>query len=222
MCIFADMDETIAYLHRVLRETNTTASQLAAQAGVASSTLTRPLNEDWPHGLSRRTVDKIQAVTGIPFKTDVVPTALPVTPSADQRFVTVPRYRKALSAGSGVAYNEKYSIDAIPFTREFVRAKLGRESVDDLCIMEASGNSMSPVISSGDIVLVDIKDQSPSGEIMGFIHNGNAYVKRVSTSADDYIISSDNSAMSIPTYTIPHKEDAFEIIGRVIWVGKVL
>lgn len=59
-------DWAIEYILHVLEAKNWSANRLATKAGVAASTINRPLREpDWPHKLSRTTVQKIQIASGI-------------------------------------------------------------------------------------------------------------------------------------------------------------
>lgn len=59
-------DWALNYVLHVLEEKNWSMNQLAEEAGVSASTINRPLREkDWPHSLSRRTIDKIHKASGI-------------------------------------------------------------------------------------------------------------------------------------------------------------
>ena len=59
---------SIRYVRHVIAETGLSASALAAKAGIVSTTLTRPLNKaGHEFDISRRTLDKIQAATGISY-----------------------------------------------------------------------------------------------------------------------------------------------------------
>lgn len=58
----------LAYLRRVMERTGLAPTALAQAAGVASTTLTRPLNDpDYPFEISNRTIKKVEAATGIPY-----------------------------------------------------------------------------------------------------------------------------------------------------------
>lgn len=67
-------DWAIDYILNVLELKNWSATRLAKEAGVAVSTIARPLREkDWPNKLSRETIRKIQEASGVdpdPFVTD--------------------------------------------------------------------------------------------------------------------------------------------------------
>lgn len=59
-------DWAITYILHVLEAKDWSANRLATEAGVASSTINRPLRErDWPHKISRTTLTKIQEASGI-------------------------------------------------------------------------------------------------------------------------------------------------------------
>lgn len=59
-------DWAISYILAVLEAKDWSANQLATNAGVAASTINRPLREkDWPHKLSRTTISKIRDVSGV-------------------------------------------------------------------------------------------------------------------------------------------------------------
>lgn len=59
---------SMRYLRHVLDRTGFTPTKLAAEAGMSSTTLTRPLNNpDHTFNLSRRTLDSIQKATGISY-----------------------------------------------------------------------------------------------------------------------------------------------------------
>lgn len=59
-------DWAITYLRHVLDVTGYSVNKLAQEAGVATSTLNRPLNTpNWRHKLSRDTIQKVYRATGI-------------------------------------------------------------------------------------------------------------------------------------------------------------
>lgn len=63
----------LAYLHRVMKETGLAPTALAAAAGLASSTLTRPINDPgYPFEISNRTIKKVEAATGILYASPAV------------------------------------------------------------------------------------------------------------------------------------------------------
>jgi len=137
-------------------------------------------------------------------------------------FVTVPRYDVRLAAGGG-AFNERARrIDVIPFTREFLQRKLGRNTADGLAILEARGDSMEPTIGDGDLVLVDRRQDGLEDGIMAFVRDDTAYVKRIRCLLDGVEIISDNRDVYEPLVVSRERLDELSIIGRVRWIGRVL
>lgn len=66
----------LAYLRRVMERTGLAPTALAQAAGVASTTLTRPLNDpDYAFEISNRTIKKIEAATGIAYADHTSPAA---------------------------------------------------------------------------------------------------------------------------------------------------
>lgn len=58
----------LAYVADVLRQKAWDATRLAKEAGVAPSTIYRPLNQkDWPHSFTLKTLQKIALASGIPI-----------------------------------------------------------------------------------------------------------------------------------------------------------
>lgn len=59
-------DWAIDYMLHVLEARNWSPNRLASEAGVASTTISRPLKEpEYPHKLNRTTIAKIHAASGI-------------------------------------------------------------------------------------------------------------------------------------------------------------
>lgn len=67
----ADMEDfdskAVAYVRGVVRELNTTPSDLAKLVGVSQTTITRPLGPESGYRITERTIRLIEKKTGIPF-----------------------------------------------------------------------------------------------------------------------------------------------------------
>lgn len=69
-------DWGVEYLRRVLMERGWTGAELAQRAGVSASTINRPVNTpDWNLAISRKTLEKVAAASGIDFR-PYMPTGL--------------------------------------------------------------------------------------------------------------------------------------------------
>ncbi len=145
----------------------------------------------------------------------------PATP-VNSTFVEIPRYDARLAAGAG-AFNERAQLlDHIPFTKEFIAKKLGRNTAEGLAILEARGDSMEPTIGDGDLVLVDRRQDALEDGIMAFVRDDTAYVKRIRCLLDGVEIISDNRDVYEPLVVSRERLGDLAIIGRVRWIGRVV
>ena len=134
--------------------------------------------------------------------------------------VQIPRYDVHLSAGDGRLNEDNTTpLDHIPFTREFLQKKLSRSSIEDLVILEATGDSMLPTISDGALVLVDKSDEAKVDGLFAYIQDEFARIKRLRFMVGGEIeIVSDNNLYS-PQILSKSDLEHFRIIGRVRWIG---
>lgn len=213
-------ESTIEYLRRVIDETGQTASMIAKKAGVSPSTLTRALNDDHPHQLALSTVRKIEAATGVvPAISGSALTTEELTESAE--YVAIPRFHVVLSGGPGASILDEQPADHIPFTRKFLQRRLGRENLEGLAMVEATGDSMEPVISTGDLVMIDTQLRTIDGSIFAFRQGSEVFVKRLQRTGAGVQVISENP--SVPDHVLGPAEMAdFDVIGQVRWIGRVL
>lgn len=205
----------IDYVRTVMARTGLSATALANRAGIASTTLTRAMND--PHHkfqLSLSTLQKIQAATGIPF---LDPESGPSLPAVDGD-VFVPVYDVAASAGHGVLVESEEVICNMAFDRRFLR-RMTDARPNELAIIRVKGHSMEPTLLDDDHVLVDRTKRNLSYDGLFVIRFDDAlHVKRIGRSATrgNVLVISDHSAyrdLDMP------KED-LDVIGRVLWVGR--
>ncbi|MDR1710020.1 MAG: hypothetical protein LBS70_09920 [Candidatus Accumulibacter sp.] len=134
-------------------------------------------------------------------------------------FVYVPRYDVQASAGHGSVIYDESIVDRLAFKREWIQ-HLGLDP-SQLALIDVRGDSMSPTIDSGDILLLDTRnDQAKSEGVYVINLNGALLVKRLRIRISGAIeIVSDN-----PQYgseTISKEELAgLIIVGRVVWHGR--
>jgi phage repressor protein C with HTH and peptisase S24 domain len=134
-------------------------------------------------------------------------------------FVLLPRYDVQASAGSGMVIHSEQIVDYLAFKADWVRDRLGRNA-SDLLLIEASGDSMSPTIAHGDLLLIDRSTaQLRDSAIYVLANDGELMVKRVERRVTGgVVIKSDN-----PRYdpeTLSAEEASFiRVIGQVLWHG---
>jgi len=128
-------------------------------------------------------------------------------------FIAVPRLPLDASAGPGAFSAEEISFDAFRFSRRWLR-EMGLEGAD-LSAIRVEGDSMEPVLRSGDEIFVDRNKRS--GEGIHVVRIGDAlHVKQVQASAPGrlMLVSANDSYAPIDL-----AREEVEVIGRVVWKG---
>ena len=128
-------------------------------------------------------------------------------------FVQVPRLPLQASAGPGAFGAEEISYDTFHFSKRWLR-DMGLEGAD-LTAIRVEGDSMEPLLRSGDEIFVDRNKRA--GEGIHVVRIGDVlHVKQVQASAPGRIaLISANDAYS----PIELARDDVEVIGRVVWKG---
>ncbi len=132
------------------------------------------------------------------------------------------------SAGpGGVAWDR--TVSRYPFKRSWLRA-LGGASEERLAhfrLIMISGDSMEPLISHGELVLVDTNEDTRNQVVNDGIYairteDGDIIVKRLFMFENTLTIMSDNRKYKTYTKDLTNISLLDVVIGRVVWVGKEL
>lgn len=212
-------DEALKYVRHVLAELDIKPTALAKMSGLSSTTLTRPLDDDsgHPHRLSRTTIEKIEAATGIPFHGDDIARVENGEDGPDGHKL-VPVYDVQASAGFGALVDYEEQTHSLAFPPDYLR-KLTAGSPKDLVIISTKGDSMEPTLLDDDIVLVDTSKTHMGFEGMFVLrHNDTLLVKRAGMAArpGHVMLISDNKA-----YPPVEAELAnLTVVGKVLWYGR--
>lgn len=139
--------------------------------------------------------------------------SIATTAAEGSDWIDVPRLPLDASAGPGVYGAEEISFDAYRFSRRWLR-EMGLEGAD-LSAIRVEGDSMEPLLRSGDEIFVDRHKRG--GEGVFVVRIGEAlHVKQVQASAPGRIaLISANDAYA----PIELARDEVEVIGRVVWKG---
>lgn len=135
-------------------------------------------------------------------------------------YINIPLLNVELSAGTGSYTDLENVADWVPISRDWILKN--RYSETGLKAVTVSGDSMSPRLQDGDMLLVNTADNKPvSGNIYAIAVDNELRVKRLLKRMDgSWIISSDNKAN--PAYvdeTISHHNfEQLRIIGRAVKV----
>ncbi|MDH5637737.1 MAG: S24 family peptidase, partial [Nitrospinota bacterium] len=109
-------------------------------------------------------------------------------------------------------------IDRIAFRLDWLKSEL-RLPVGGLVVVRARGDSMEPTIDEGDILLVDSsQERLTDGGIFVILRGEDLVVKRIQTTADGFLLVSDNQRYS-PEPVRATEDEGPRVIGRVVWVG---
>lgn len=134
-------------------------------------------------------------------------------------FVLVPRYDVAASAGHGALVDNEQIVDHLAFRR----AWLAREGLqaDKLALIQSRGDSMEPTIVTGDLLLVDLRENIPDQDGIYILRTDSHLVaKRIQSLFDGSIyIKSDNETYQTQQLDRDQAE-RLRIIGRVVWVAR--
>ena len=131
----------------------------------------------------------------------------------DDDWIDVPRFPLDASAGPGAFGAQEISYDAIRFSPRWMR-EMGLEGAD-LSAIRVEGDSMEPVLRSGDEILVDRSKRSAEG--IHVVRVGEAlHVKQVQLAGPGRVklVSANEDYAPIDLAL-----DEVEIIGRVVWKG---
>ncbi|WP_375290567.1 S24 family peptidase [Qipengyuania sp.] len=128
-------------------------------------------------------------------------------------FRDIPRLPLDASAGPGALGAEEISYDTFRFSRKYLR-ELGLEGAD-LTAIRVEGDSMEPLLRSGDEIFVDRNKRA--GEGIFVVRIGDAiHVKQVRASkAGTIALISANEAYA----PLELAREEVEVIGRVVWKG---
>jgi hypothetical protein len=137
--------------------------------------------------------------------------AAAIIPASDGGYTAVPRLSLDASAGPGIVDVQENSYDQFLFSGRWLR-EMGLSGAD-LSAIRVEGDSMEPLLRSGDEIFVDRNKRA--GEGVHVVRIGDAlHVKQVQLAGADRIkLVSANSAY--PPIDLALTD--VEIIGRVVW-----
>lgn len=137
----------------------------------------------------------------------------------DVDFALVPQVDVKVSAGHGALVYAEGSKSALSFRRSFLQ-DIG-VSERSAVVLTAKGHSMEPTIRDGAVLLVSTAAKSLiDRQIYAFRQDGHLYVKRMRMQGTLVLAESDNpDRETYPDIVISGKDEDFEVIGRVLWMG---
>jgi phage repressor protein C with HTH and peptisase S24 domain len=134
-------------------------------------------------------------------------------------YTLIPLYNVEASAGAGKIPIDESVREFLPFKTTWIKAEL-RANISSLRVLPVIGESMEPLIRSGDVVLIE-ETHEIRYEGLYVVRLGELIlVKRIQGLANGrYALRSENPAYP-PTEVDPREDECFAVIGRVIWHGR--
>lgn len=145
--------------------------------------------------------------------------------ATEEDFAFIPFYDAHGSCGDGYHNGDHVVIKSeLAFKRTWLKSEGLQEK--DLSIITAKGDSMSPTISDGAILLINSNyKRLESGRVYAIVVNDEVRVKRlfIGISGDCRIASDNPNKTLYPDETISAEAlNHLHIIGRVVWMGGML
>lgn len=148
----------------------------------------------------------------------------PLSAHRDERddVIQIPLLGKSIKNPTSVEENTLTLERHIPFASFFLKTHLEHANFDQLCVLQAHGDSMTPTLSSDDYILIDRSHTSLEDGIYGFLFKGQINIKRIINVLNGVEVISDNQSLYPPYHIEADNLRHLHVIGRAIWVGKFL
>lgn len=139
---------------------------------------------------------------------------------APNGFILVPHYQVDASAGNGTLVHSEQIVDYLAFKADWVRNTLG-VAQKDLALISVKGDSMEPVLSNEDLILVDMRRSHVEDNAIYVLRlNGSLLVKRIQHKLDGSLyVMSDNPRYETEVVSADRSGD-LNVLGRVVWSGR--
>ena len=201
-----------ARLLELAQASRSSLASLSAMLGRNPSYLQQFVRKGSPRRLEENDRRRLAEFFGV-AESELGASSVPLRKTLSEDFIAVPRLPLDASAGPGALGSAEISLDSFRFSRRWLR-EMGLEGAD-LSAIRVEGDSMEPVLRSGDEIFVDRNKRS--GEGIHVVRIGDAlHVKQVQASAPGRIalISANDSYAPIDL-----AREEVEVIGRVVWKG---
>ncbi|GJL33209.1 repressor [Enterobacter hormaechei] len=137
-------------------------------------------------------------------------------------FVFVPRYNVSASAGYGALNDDESPMFTVSFRRYWVVNHL-KADPRKLSVISVTGDSMMGILNDKDIILVNHADRDPREGIYVIRLDSQLLVKMVQRLPGSQLrISSTNPAFEPFIIELDNIPSDFDVIGKVVWYGRVI
>lgn len=119
-----------------------------------------------------------------------------------------------IAAGQPLLATEQVE-DTLPLPRSWVQG-------EEVFLLRISGDSMTPLILPGDLVMVRVQPRVARGEIAAVLVYDEATVKRVYEEAGGLVLKGDNPSFTPLRFSPPEAAELIRILGKVVGVYRSL
>lgn len=142
------------------------------------------------------------------------------TGSAKEGFVMFQRCEIDRDTATPRHLESNQLVDHIAFKSEWIDQAL-RVPRKDLALIGVKGDSMSPSLNDGDLVLVDLRAARIEDSAIYVIEfDDSLLVKRIHRKLDGTIVVKGDNAHYEPEVLSQERAESLKIVGRVIWAGR--
>ncbi|HEY5300282.1 MAG TPA: helix-turn-helix transcriptional regulator [Acetobacteraceae bacterium] len=136
------------------------------------------------------------------------------------QFLVLPKQPEAAAAGSVTPVAPEAEASAfVAFGHDWIRKSFGI-APDDLMLETAVGESMSPTIADGDMLLIDSTDRRfREFGVYVLEFSGQRLVKRVQRKLDGSLVLISDNAVYEPERISEDRAAEVKALGRVVWSG---
>lgn len=202
-----------------LTELNTNAFSVEQEKGLPRDAIRNVLRSEKNSGPTLTRAKEIADALGLDFyigpprETGTIYT----TQIDHEDFAAIPRVDARLAAGAGAMNGDVSLQGALAFRQDWLRER--GISPAQACLLTVTGDSMSPTLHDGDLVMIDERRTTiRNRHVYAFVDaDGSARVKRVELVPERFIImTSDNPAHPTETRTGPDM-NRVRILGEIVW-----
>ena len=212
------MDTLRSKLNDAILDSREDMQSLSLACGKNRTYLQQYIKRGQPKHLPADVAMRVCETIGLDWQEYVSPniTQLSVVSRQGQRSVAELDVRAA--AGPGALNESEAPLSWWAFPADQVQAMGG--NVDALRIIRVDGDSMAPMLQSGDRVAVDCSRRSPTPPGVFVVYDGNGLIiKRLEALPGDKVrISSANTDYATTEQPI----EGLDIKGRVVWISRIL
>lgn len=216
-------------LHDAIQHSGKGRRQVAKEAGIHFKTLENYLSGT---DIQTETVAALAAATGvdtawlafgfglmIPGQKKSIQTGGGLAAYGETDLVRLPLFEAKAAAGDGVETFSERAAGHLAFSRGWLERWIGRRE-ENLALMEAVGESMSPTINDGDTMMIDLSIKEARSDSIYIIATlSGLIVKRIQIGhTGGYHIISDNPQFKTETIKASDRHE-MRVVAEVVWHG---